>query len=142
MSVEQLRVLAEVARTGSYTAAAQVLGYVQPAVSYQMRRLQQAVGAPLVVRVGRGLQLTEVGHVLVRHADAIFSAMRAADHEVASVVAHGGGLVRMVALSATRVTDRNLDTYYAESWLAAQGLAIAPYQEALDRRLATGAIPA
>ncbi|MFJ8749450.1 LysR family transcriptional regulator [Streptomyces sp. NPDC102441] len=104
LDVHQLRVLAEVARTGSYTAAAVSLGYTQPAVSYQMRRLQQAVGAPLVVRVGRGLELTETGHALVRHADTIFSVLRAADQEVASVVARGGGLVRMAAFQSSCVT--------------------------------------
>ncbi|MEU3186707.1 LysR family transcriptional regulator [Streptomyces sp. NPDC006923] len=104
LDVHQLQVLAEVARTGSYTAAAASLGYTQPAVSYQMRRLQQAVGAPLVVRVGRGLELTETGHTLVRQADAIFSVLRAADQEVASVVARGGGLVRMVAFQSSFVT--------------------------------------
>ena len=50
MDVRQLQVLAEVARTGSFTAAGQALGYTQPAVSYHMAKLQQAVGAPLVVR--------------------------------------------------------------------------------------------
>ncbi|WP_063836023.1 LysR family transcriptional regulator [Actinacidiphila yeochonensis] len=104
MEVQGLRVLTEVARTGSYTAAAQALGYTQPAVSYQMRRLQQSVGAPLVVRVGRGLRLTEVGQVLVRHANGIFSALRAADQEVAASVAHGGGLVRMVAFQSSCMT--------------------------------------
>jgi len=104
MDVQRLRVLTEVARTGSYTAAAQALGYTQPAVSYQMRRLQQAVGAPLVVRVGRGLRLTEVGQTLVKQADAIFSALRAADQEVASAVAHGGGLVRMTAFQSSCMT--------------------------------------
>ncbi|MFG2884056.1 LysR family transcriptional regulator [Streptomyces sp. NPDC048297] len=104
LDVHQLQVLAEVARTGSYTAAAASLGYTQPAVSYQMRRLQQAVGAPLVVRVGRGLQLTETGRLLVRHTDAIFSVLRAADQEVSSVVARGGGLVRMVAFQSSCVT--------------------------------------
>ncbi|HEY5834422.1 LysR family transcriptional regulator [Streptomyces sp.] len=104
LDVHQLQVLAEVARTGSYTAAAASLGYSQPAVSYQMRRLQQSVGVPLVVRVGRGLQLTETGHTLVRHADAIFSVLRAADQEVSSVVARGGGLVRMVAFQSSCVT--------------------------------------
>lgn len=103
MDIHQLRVLAEVARTGSYTGAALSLGYTQPAVSYQMRRLQQAVGAPLVVRVGRGLQLTEAGQTLVRHADAIFSTLRAADQEVASVVARGGGLVRLAAFQSSCV---------------------------------------
>lgn len=38
--------------------------------------------------------------------------------------------------------DRYLDTYYSDSWLEAQGLAIAPYLEALDRFMATGAVPA
>jgi len=100
MDVRQLKVLAEVARTGSYTAAAASLGYTQPAVSYQMRRLQQAVGSPLVTRVGRGLQLTQTGHALVRHADTIFSVLRAADQDVASIVARGGGLVRMAAFQS------------------------------------------
>jgi DNA-binding transcriptional LysR family regulator len=104
VDLQQLRVLAEVARTGSYTAAGAALGYTQPAVSYQMRRLQHAVGAPVVVRVGRGLQLTEIGHTLVQHAETIFAVMRAADQEMASVVARGGGLVRIVAFQSVCTT--------------------------------------
>ncbi|MFB7780976.1 LysR family transcriptional regulator [Streptomyces bauhiniae] len=104
LDVHQLKVLTEVARTGSYTAAATSLGYTQPAVSYQMRRLQQAVGTPVVTRIGRGLRLTETGRALVQHADAIFSMLRAADQEVSSLVARGGGLVRMVAFQSSCVT--------------------------------------
>lgn len=104
LDIHQLKVLTEVARTGSYTAAATSLGYTQPAVSYQMRQLQQAVGTPLVVKVGRGLRLTETGRSLVQHADAIFSVLRAVDQEVSSQVARGGGLVRMVAFQSSCVT--------------------------------------
>ncbi|MFG2631893.1 LysR family transcriptional regulator [Streptomyces sp. NPDC048473] len=104
LDIHQLRVLSEVARTGSYTAAAQALGYTQPAVSYQMRRLQQAVGAPLVARTGRGFRLTEAGETLIRHADAVFAVLRAADQEISSVVARGGGLVRLVAFQSSCVT--------------------------------------
>ncbi|MET7694509.1 LysR family transcriptional regulator [Streptomyces sp. NPDC005483] len=103
LDIHQLKVL-EVARTGSYTAAAASLGFTQPAVSYQMRQLQQAVGVPLVVKAGRGLRLTETGRSLTRHADVIFSALRAADQEVSSLVARGGGLVRMVAFQSSCVT--------------------------------------
>ncbi|GAB6901824.1 LysR substrate-binding domain-containing protein [Kineosporia succinea] len=92
--------LAEVARTGSYTAAAAALGYTQPAVSYQMRRLQQSLGAPVVVRVGRGLQLTELGEVLLGHADNVFSVLRAVEQDMSSTVARGGGLVRVVAFQS------------------------------------------
>ncbi|MCD5348796.1 LysR family transcriptional regulator [Kineosporia mesophila] len=100
MDVQQLRVLAEVSRTGSYTAAAASLGYTQPAVSYQMRRLQQSLGAPVVVRVGRGLQLTELGEVLLQHADNVFSVIRAVEQDMSSAVARGGGLVRVVAFQS------------------------------------------
>jgi DNA-binding transcriptional LysR family regulator len=100
LEIRQLEVLAEIARTGSYTAAAAALGYTQPAVSYQMRRLQRAVGAPLVTRTGRGLRLTQIGEALVRHADTIFSVLRAADQDIASLAARGGGLVRLVSFQS------------------------------------------
>ncbi|MGW2299326.1 LysR family transcriptional regulator [Streptomyces violaceorubidus] len=100
LEIRQLQVLAEIARTGSYTAAAASLGYTQPAVSYQMRRLQRAVGTPLVTRAGRGLRLTPTGEALVRHADTVFSALRAADQDIAARVARGGGLVRVVAFQS------------------------------------------
>lgn len=98
--IRQLKVLAEIARTGSYTEAAVALGYTQPAVSYQMRRLQQAVGTPLVTRAGRQLRLTQAGEALARHADTVFSVLRAADQDLASRTARGGGLVRIVAFQS------------------------------------------
>jgi DNA-binding transcriptional LysR family regulator len=104
LDVRQLEVLVEIARTGSHTAAAASLGFTQPAVSYQMRRLQQAVGTPLFTRVGRGLELTPTGQSLVRHADTIFAVLRAADQDIASLVARGGGLVRMVAFQSSCLT--------------------------------------
>lgn len=100
MDVQQLKVLAEVARTGSYTAAASALGYTQPAVSYQMRRLQQSLGSPVVVRIGRGLQLTELGEVLLKHADNVFSVIRAVEQDMSSAVARGGGQVRVVSFQS------------------------------------------
>jgi len=57
----ELQALIAVNRTGSYTAAAEMLGYTQPAVSYQMRRLQQEVGARLIIQTSRGARLTQAG---------------------------------------------------------------------------------
>ncbi|MFK0222851.1 LysR family transcriptional regulator [Streptomyces vinaceus] len=95
-----LKVLSEVARTGSYTAAAEALGYTQPAVSYQMRRLQQDMRTPLVVRMGRGLRLTQAGHALLRHADVIFAALEAAEQEATTLAARGQALVRVAAFQS------------------------------------------
>ncbi|MBX3437735.1 MAG: LysR family transcriptional regulator, partial [Planctomycetaceae bacterium] len=62
-----------VAREGSITAACERLHVTQPTVSTQIRRLEQSLGKRLFERVGRGLQLTEVGRVVFDYADDIFT---------------------------------------------------------------------
>ncbi|WP_034091766.1 LysR family transcriptional regulator [Streptacidiphilus albus] len=96
----QLQVLTEVARTGSYTAAAEALGYTQPAVSYQMRTLERSVGAPLTTRQGRGIRLTAAGQALARHAESVLAALRIAEDELASLITTGGGQVRLSAFQS------------------------------------------
>ncbi|MFJ3958475.1 LysR family transcriptional regulator [Arthrobacter sp. NPDC090010] len=56
-----LPLLAELARTGSVTAAADELGIPQPSASRSLARLAALVGVPLMHRVGRGVQLSEAG---------------------------------------------------------------------------------
>ncbi|MGW4369227.1 LysR family transcriptional regulator [Nocardia takedensis] len=96
----QLQVLAEVARTGTFTAAAEALGYTQPAISYQMRTLERAVGAPLTTRHGRTIRLTPVGAALARHAETVLAVLRTAQDELASLVSTGGGQVRLSAFQS------------------------------------------
>lgn len=96
----ELQALIAVKRTGSYTAAAEMLGYTQPAVSYQLRRLQQEVGARLVIQTSRGARLTQAGAVLVRHAESAMAAMRAATEELAALAALGGAVVRVEAFQS------------------------------------------
>ncbi len=84
--LSQLRLLQEVGRTGSYSAAGRELGYTQPAVTYQMRNLERQVGAPLAVRLGRTMRLTSAGEALLEHADRITAQVRAAEHEMAALV--------------------------------------------------------
>ncbi|MFF7634691.1 LysR family transcriptional regulator [Kitasatospora sp. NPDC008050] len=98
--LRQLQVLSEVARTGTYTAAAEALGYSQPAISYQMRTLERTVGAALVTRSGRGVRLTEVGQTLARHAETVLAALRTAADEVSTLTSTGGGQVRLAAMQS------------------------------------------
>ncbi|MFO0592482.1 MAG: transcriptional activator NhaR [Polyangiaceae bacterium] len=62
-----------VARTGSIARAKAELRLTQPTISGQIQKLEEALGEPLFVREGRGLVLTEVGRVVFRYADEIFS---------------------------------------------------------------------
>lgn len=62
-----------IAREGSIKKAREVLTLSQPALSAQLRALEDAIGEKLFSRVGRGLVLTDVGKVVYRYADEIFS---------------------------------------------------------------------
>lgn len=56
-----MRLLVEIGRRGSLSAAARARGLSQPAVSYQMRQLEQSFGVPLLRRLHRGVALTDEG---------------------------------------------------------------------------------
>ncbi|MBX5156019.1 MULTISPECIES: choline sulfate utilization transcriptional regulator [unclassified Rhizobium] len=59
-----MRIFVEVARLGSFSAAAGALGLTQPAVSYQIRRLEEQFGVNLLRRQHRGVELTAAGERL------------------------------------------------------------------------------
>jgi len=62
-----------VAREGSVTRAAQKLRLAQPTLSGQIRKLEEQFDEKLFERQGRNLVLTEMGRVVYRYADEIFS---------------------------------------------------------------------
>lgn len=62
-----------VAKEGSIAKASQELRLSQPTVSQQIRELEEQLGEKLFARQGRGLVLTDVGRVVYRYADDIFS---------------------------------------------------------------------
>jgi LysR family transcriptional activator of nhaA len=62
-----------VAREGSVTRASQALRLAQPTLSGQIRKLEDALDEKLFVRAGRNLALTDVGRMVYRYADEIFS---------------------------------------------------------------------
>ncbi|MGW8729482.1 LysR family transcriptional regulator [Streptomyces sp. NPDC055808] len=89
-----LRVLREVAERGTFTAAAQALGYTQSAVSRQVAGLEQATGVLLFDRHPGGVRLTNPGRALLAHAVTALDALEAADREL-SGAADDSGRVRL-----------------------------------------------
>jgi DNA-binding transcriptional LysR family regulator len=79
LNLNQLRVFFEVAKSGSFTAAAAALGISQPAVSMQIKNFQESLDVTLYRVDGRNLVLTEVGRELFCHAERIFVAARDAE---------------------------------------------------------------
>lgn len=67
ISLDALRVFESAARQLSFTAAAAELGSSQPAISQQIKRLEQQLATRLFDRVYRGIVLTEAGELLLRY---------------------------------------------------------------------------
>jgi DNA-binding transcriptional LysR family regulator len=78
-----LSTLEAITRLGTLAAAADELGYTPGALSQQMEALSRSVGAPVLVRVGRLVELTDVGRAVARHAQDVLAAERRLLDEVA-----------------------------------------------------------
>lgn len=72
MKLLQLRYLIQVAETGSFTKAATKLNVAQPALSRQIKLLEDELGVSLFHRDGRGVEPTAAGNELVRRSMDIF----------------------------------------------------------------------
>lgn len=89
-TLRQLRVFDAVARHLNFSRAAESLFLSQPAVSMQIKQLEQNIGLPLLEQVGRRLNLTEAGRELLKYSrnilqqvqdmDTVFSEMKGLEH--------------------------------------------------------------
>src|SRR5680860_1587269 len=104
LDLKRLRVLAEVARQGSFSAAAEALYLSQSAVSQQVATLEREVGMPLLERTSEGPKLTDAGRVLVGHAEAAMCRLDEAEREVAAIAGLEGGEVRIASFPSASVT--------------------------------------
>jgi len=68
ITIRQLQVFESVARHLSYTRAAEELHLTQPAVSMQIRQLEQAVGLALFEQIGKKIYQTRAGELMLGHA--------------------------------------------------------------------------
>jgi len=75
METERLRTFLAVAREKNFTRAAEKLYRTQPAVSQSIRLLEEDLGEPLFLRLGRSAILTEAGQILREHATQAFDAL-------------------------------------------------------------------
>lgn len=94
-----------VIQRGSFSAAADVLGISQPAVSLQIRQLEHFLRSRLLERTGRGVKATAAGLALLTHGERIEQAVEetlrsldAFSHEVSGTVSLGTGATACIHL--------------------------------------------
>jgi DNA-binding transcriptional LysR family regulator len=91
MNLRHLAVFHGIAKAGSVNAAARLLHTSQPAVSRELRTLEDRLGVPLFDRLPRGMRLTEAGRMLVGYAERIFGLEQAAERAVRELADLEGG---------------------------------------------------
>ncbi|MFV0130984.1 LysR substrate-binding domain-containing protein [Streptomyces sp. HMX112] len=105
LNLERLRTLDALARHGSVSGAADGLHVTTSAVSQQLAKLEREVGQQLVAKNGRGVRLTDAGHLLADHAARILSQVALAR---ADIEAQRGKVVGEVRLAGFPTAARGL----------------------------------
>ena len=97
------RLLVEIERQGSVSAAAAAIGIGQPSASQHLRLLEAAAGQRLVERSGRGSRLTDAGHVLAARAAQALASLGAAEEELGAIAGLQTGTIHLGASTAPGV---------------------------------------
>jgi DNA-binding transcriptional LysR family regulator len=112
ITFRQLKIFAAVARHLSFTRASEELHLTQPAVSMQIKQLEQAVGLPLFEQLGKKIFLTDAGREFSRYASAITSQLEELDQVVDEMKGlKRGRLSIAVASTANYFVPRLLATF-------------------------------
>lgn len=115
VTLRQLRTFQTVARLQSFTAAARELHVTQPAISMQIRELEEACGNALYERIGRRVQLTAAGVELAACAHSIFDLLADTHERLDALAGLRAGTLRLGAVStAEYFTPALLAAFRAE----------------------------
>ncbi len=104
LELTRLKVFCEVASHGSFTKAAETLGYAQPSISHHIAQLERELGAQLFDRQPRRLQLTDAGQVFLDYARPVLTQLADAQREVTETIRAGSGRLRVAAFPTAAAT--------------------------------------
>ena len=93
----RLRLLVELGRRGSVSAAADACRMGQPSASKHLKTLEAAVGAKLVERDGRASRLTDAGEIVATHAARVLDTFEAMEEELRALNGAARGTLTLAA---------------------------------------------
>src|SRR4051812_14425209 len=101
-TLRQLRVFACVARHGSFVRAAEEMSLTPPAISMQIKELEEQVGLPLFDRSSRSVSLTSMGEYVLVHVQRVLAVMRDAEDMVARFRGLQGGALDVAMVGTAK----------------------------------------
>ena len=112
LTLRQLKIFDAVAKNLNFTRAAEALHLTQPAVSMQVKQLEQAIGLPLFEQVGKRIYLTDAGIEMQRYSDNIINTLEEASLVFEEMQGLERGRLRIaVASTANYFVPRLLAAY-------------------------------
>lgn len=112
ISLRQIRIFEAVARYQSHTKAAAVLHMTQPAVSMQMKQLEESIEIKLIERHGKSISLTREGQALRKYMHEILQTYRTLENYVDDLKGHEQGhLVISATTTANHFISRILSAF-------------------------------
>lgn len=114
LTLRQLTVFLEAVRQMSFARAAETLHLTQPAISMQIRQLENAVGLPLFERVGRKLALTKAGELFRHHAARVIGELQDAEQALQAVKGLRSGQATVGLVSTAKYFAPRLLAQFAE----------------------------
>jgi DNA-binding transcriptional LysR family regulator len=104
-SFEQFRTLCEVARRGSFSAAATALGLARSTVWQQIDGLEREFGVKLLQRRGRGMEVTPEGHELLELVRGPVAALESTKEVFLARLRRASGQLRLAFIQSTELRD-------------------------------------
>lgn len=102
MTLRQLQIFNEVCDLRSYSRAAEEMALTQPAVSLQIRQLEELIGQPLFEYVGKKLYLTEAAEALQRASRDIFGRLESLDMQLSDMQGSLQGQLKLAIESSAK----------------------------------------
>jgi DNA-binding transcriptional LysR family regulator len=140
VTLRQLQILDSASRTLSFSRTSEALHVTQPAVSMQMRQLEELAGLPLFERIGRRLGLTQAGEELARHAREVLRVVEQADEALAALRGLQGGRIRVAVTSTAKYFAPKLIALFAKRHPAVEVRLTVSNREAVIAALAANEV--
>ena len=140
LTLRQLQIFVVAARHLSYARAAEELHLSPPAVSMQLKQLEDNAGLPLFERMGRGVTLTQAGELLVHHALRILGEIKDAESNLQALLGAEVGKLSVGLVSTAKYFMPRLLAQFAEAHAGIEIEFTVGNREALLQKLQDNAI--
>ena len=100
MDTKKLEALAAAVQYGSFTRAAEALGYTQSGMTHMMNSLERDIGFPVLLRGRGGVRLTPAGERIYPLVREVLAASQSLDREIALINSHKEDTIRVASYSS------------------------------------------